>query len=66
MVGGTTLWCRNPLLSSNNFDQGHLMKMKLLITNVTAIGSPGRAEFAVFGVILAGCVVDQFRTFCGR
>ena len=40
---------RNPLLSSNNFTQGHLMKMKLLVTNVTAIGSPGRAERAVFG-----------------
>ena len=29
------------------------MKMKLLVTDVTAIGSPGRAERAILRVILA-------------
>ena len=48
---GATLWCRNPLLSYDNFTQGHFLKMKLLVTNVTAIGSPGRAERADLGVI---------------
>ena len=33
-----TLWCRNPLLRSNNFTYGHLMKIEWLVTNVTAIG----------------------------
>ena len=30
------------------------MKMNLLVTNVTAIGSPGRGKRAGLGVILAG------------
>ena len=38
------------------------MKMKLLVTDLTAIGSPGRAEGAVLGVILAGRVFGQFGT----
>ena len=58
-----TLWGKNSLLSSDNFTQGHLMKMKLLVTNVTAIGTPGRAECAILGVILAGRVCGQFRTY---
>ena len=60
---GATLWCRNPLLSADNFTQGHLMKMKLLVTAVTAIGTPGRAVRAVFGGILAGRVFGRFRSF---
>ena len=60
---GTTLWCRNPLLSSNNFTQGHLMKIEWLVTNAPAIGSPGRAERAILGAILAGRVFGQSRTY---
>ena len=48
---GATLWCKNPLLSSNNFTQGHLMKIEWLVTNVTGVRSPDRTCF--FGVILA-------------
>ena len=54
--------CENPLLSSHNFTQGRLMKMKLLVTNATAIGPPGKAERAVLGVILAGRVFCQLGT----
>ena len=39
------------------------MKTQWLVTDVTAIGSPGRAERAILGVILAGCVFGQFRTY---
>ena len=30
------------------------MKIEWLVTNVTAVGSPDRAEHAILGVILAG------------
>ena len=56
------MWCRDPRLSADTFTKGHLMKMKLLVTDVTGIGTPGRAERAVLGVILAGDVFGQFRT----
>ena len=60
---GATLWCTNPLLSSNNFTWGRLMKIEWLINDVTAIGSSGRAEHVILGVILAGCVFGQSRSF---
>ena len=50
-------------MSSNNLTPGHLMKIEWLVTNVTAIRSPGRAERAVLGVILAGRVFGQVRTY---
>ena len=59
---GATLSCRNPLLSSNYFTQGHLMKIELFIADVTAVGSPDREEHAIWGVILAWHFVDQFTT----
>ena len=37
------------------------MKIEWLVTNITATGSPGRAECAILGMILAGCVFGQFR-----
>ena len=37
--------------------------MDWLVTDAPAIGSPGRAEHAVFGVVLAGGVFGQFRTY---
>ena len=62
VVGGP-LWdvCRHPLLSSNKFTQGHLMKLKSLVANITAVGSPYIAERASFGVILVARCFDQFR-----
>ena len=39
-------------MSSNNFTQGHLIKIKLLVANATAVESPGRAERAILGVVL--------------
>ena len=32
-----------PLLSPNNFTEGHLMKIEWWIDNVTSVGSPARA-----------------------
>ena len=49
---GATLWSGNPLLSPNNFTQGHLMNMELLIADVTFVGSPARAECELLGMIL--------------
>ena len=50
---GTTLWRKNPRLNSNNFIQGHVMKIEWLVTDLTAVGSPDRAERAILGMILA-------------
>ena len=37
-------------MSPNNFDHGHLMKIEWLVADVTAVGSPDRAERAILGV----------------
>ena len=58
---GATLWCRNPLLSSNIITQSHLMKIKSLLTDITAVGFPEIAERAILGVILAWRCFGQFR-----
>ena len=47
------MWCRNLLLGSTIFNQAHLVKIEWLVTNVTAVGSPGRAERAICGVVFA-------------
>ena len=60
---GATLWSRNSLLSSNIFTYGRLMKIEWLVADAPAIGSPGRAERAILGVILTGRVFGQFRSF---
>ena len=39
-------------MSTNRFTLGHLMKIEWLVTNVTAVGSPDRAERAILGMIL--------------
>ena len=39
------------------------MKIKLLVTDAPAIGSPGRAECAILGVIVAGRVFGQSRSY---
>ena len=38
------------------------MKTEWLVTGLIAIGSPGTAERAILGVIVAGRVFDHFRT----
>ena len=77
VFGKFSLWCRDPLLSSNSFTQGHLMKLmspndfplghsmniEWLVIDVTAVGSPGKGEGAIYGVILAGRVFGQSRLF---
>ena len=52
-----------PLLSSNNFIWGPLMKIEWLVTDVTAVGSPPRTECAILGVILTWRVFGQFRQY---
>ena len=37
-------------MSSNNFTYGRLVKTEWLVTNVTAIGSPCRAECAILKI----------------
>ena len=37
--------------------------MEWLIPNVMAVGSPGKAEHAILGLILAARVFGQFRTY---
>ena len=39
------------------------MKIEWLVTNVAAVGPPGRAKRAILGVILAGRVFGQFRAY---
>ena len=46
---GATLSCRNPLLSSNKFTQGRLMKIEWLVADVTAAGCLERAKHAILG-----------------
>ena len=57
------MWGRNPLLSSDNFTQGHLVKKEGLVADVTAVRSLDRAECAVLLVILAGRVYGQSRLY---
>ena len=63
---GATLRCRNPLLSPSNFTRGRLMKIEWLVTNVTVVGCPDRAERAILGVILGVCFLANSGCFCGR
>ena len=51
--------CRTLLLSYNDFTEGGLMKIDWSVTNVTAVGSPDRAERAILGLIVAGRVFGQ-------
>ena len=60
---GATLWCRNPLFSPNTFTYGHLMNIKWLVADVTAVGSPDIAEHAILVVILAERCFGQFRPY---
>ena len=42
------------------------MKIEWLVTNVTAIGPPGRAEHAILEVILAGRLLANSGCICGQ
>ena len=44
------LWCRNPLLSPNNFTYGQLLKTEWLVAYVTPVSSPAKAEREFFKV----------------
>ena len=50
-------------MSSNNYTQGHLVKIEWLILDVMAVRSPGRAERAILELMLAGRVFGQSRSF---
>ena len=50
-------------MSSSKFTQGHLVKIEWLVADVTAVGSLDRAERAIVGVIVAGRVFGQIRSF---
>ena len=50
-------------MSSNNFTQGHLVKIEWLVADVTAVGSPDRAERAILGVILVGRDIADLDVF---
>ena len=50
-------------MSSNKFTRGHLVKIEWLVADVTAVGSLDRAECAILGVIVAGRVFGQSRSF---
>ena len=39
------------------------MKIEWLVTDVTDVGSPDRAEHAILGVILAECLFGQFGAY---
>ena len=41
------------------------MKIEWLVIDVTVVGSPDRAERAILGVILAGCLFANSGPFCG-
>ena len=54
---GATLSCRNPLLSTNIFTWGHLLKIEWLVVDLTSFRFPIRAECDILG---------WFRTFFGH
>ena len=41
------------------------MKLVWLVTDVTAVGSPGRVERAILGIIVAGCFLANSGHICG-
>ena len=48
-------------MSSNNFTQGHSVKIEWLVAYVTAVGYLDRVKRATLGVIVAGRVFQEFR-----
>ena len=56
MVGEPLCDVGTPLVSPNKSSWVNLLKIKWVIANVTAVGSPNRAERAILGRILAGAL----------
>ena len=52
-------------MSPNKSTQGHLMKIKWLVANVSAVGSPDSAERAILEVILGGHFFANSGRICG-
>ena len=50
-------------MDSNDYIYGHLAKIEWLVADATAVGSLDRTEHAILGVILAGHVFGQSRSF---
>ena len=50
-------------MTSNNFTEGRLMKIEWLVADLTDVGSLDRANGAILGVIVAGRVFGQSRSF---
>ena len=50
----------------DNLNQGHLMKIEWLVSDVTAVGSPDRSERAILGMIVAGRFLANSGCICGR
>ena len=48
------------------FTQGRLIKIKWLAADVTAVGSPDRANRAILGVILARRFLANSGHICGQ
>ena len=48
-------------MSSNNFTQGHFVKIEWLAVDVAAVGFLDRAERAILGVVLAERVFGRSR-----
>ena len=57
---------RATFLGPNKFTQRHLIKMEWLVTDVTPVRSPDRAECAILGLILAGSFLANSCHICGR
>ena len=55
-----------PSCTPKNFTQGHLMIIEWLVTDVTADGSPDRAEHAILWLIFAWHFLANSGRICGR
>ena len=60
---GATVLYSNFLLSRSKFTLCYLLKIEWLVTDVSAVGSPDIAEWAILGVILAGRFFGHFRSY---
>ena len=50
-------------MSSNNFTRGHLVKIEWRVADVTAVGSLDRVERAILGLIVAGRIFGQSKSY---
>ena len=64
MVGKPLCDIRTPV-GPNNLSLGHLMKIEWLVAHVTAVGSPGRAERDILGMVF-GVSLANSGHFCDQ